>query len=54
MPYVAGSCDPKVIPLGTELYGGVWLCKSCDTGGLIKGNRIDVFLRQQRVINGQA
>jgi 3D (Asp-Asp-Asp) domain-containing protein len=43
------AVDPKVIPLGTRLdiegYGsGV----AEDTGGMIKGNRIDVYLNSER------
>ena len=37
------AVDPKVIPLGTRVYipGYGWAIAS-DTGGLIKGNRIDL------------
>lgn len=50
MPYVGGvAVDPKVIPLGTELFvEGYGFAKAVDTGGLIKGNRIDVFLETSR------
>lgn len=39
------AVDPSVIPLGTELYvEGYGYCTAEDTGGKIKGNRIDIFL----------
>ena len=44
------AVDPRVIPLGTRLYiestDGSWVygvCLAGDTGGLIKGNRVDLF-----------
>ena len=39
------SVDPKVIPLGTRLYvDGYGYGTAMDTGGSIKGKRIDVFM----------
>lgn len=44
------AVDPRVIPLGTRLYiestDGSWsygVCLAGDTGGAIKGNRVDLF-----------
>ncbi|NPV29334.1 MAG: hypothetical protein HPY58_06665 [Firmicutes bacterium] len=44
-PYVGGvAVDPEVIPLGSKLYvEGYGPASAVDTGGLIKGNRIDLF-----------
>jgi 3D (Asp-Asp-Asp) domain-containing protein/LysM repeat protein len=39
------SVDPSVIPLGTEVYvEGYGYAIAADTGGAIKGNKIDVFI----------
>lgn len=39
------AVDPKVIPLGTKLYiDGYGQAIAGDTGGAIKGNKIDLFL----------
>ena len=52
MPTFVGmiAVDPKVIPLGTKVYvEGYGIAHAGDTGGLIKGNIIDLFManRQQ-------
>jgi 3D (Asp-Asp-Asp) domain-containing protein len=39
------AVDPSVIPLGTWLYvEGYGLCQAADTGGSIKGNKIDLYM----------
>lgn len=41
--YGAAATDPRVIPLGTKLYvEGYGYAFACDTGGAIKGRRIDL------------
>lgn len=41
---VTVAVDPSVIPLGSTLYvDGYGYCKAQDTGGAIKGNKIDLF-----------
>lgn len=50
------AVDPKVIPLGTRLYitsadGKSWVygyAVAADTGGAIKGNKIDLFFNTER------
>lgn len=43
------AVDPKVIPLGTYLYvEGYGFATAEDTGGAIKGNKIDIFLNSER------
>lgn len=38
------AVNPKVIPLGTRLYiDGYGYATAMDTGGAIKGNKIDLF-----------
>ena len=48
----AVAVDPRVIPLGTKLYvEGYGYCVAEDTGGLIKGNRIDIYLDSEAECN---
>ena len=43
------AVDPRVIPLGTKLYvEGYGLCIAGDTGGAIKGERIDLFYKTRK------
>jgi 3D (Asp-Asp-Asp) domain-containing protein/LysM repeat protein len=43
------SVDPSVIPLGTEVYvEGYGYAVAADTGGAIKGNKIDVFIPEKQ------
>ncbi|AEG58426.1 3D domain-containing protein [Desulforamulus ruminis] len=42
------AVDPRVVPLGTRLYiEGYGRAVALDTGGMIKGNRIDLFFETQ-------
>ena len=42
------AVDPRVIPLGTWLYvKGYGICQACDTGGAIKGKKIDLYFNSE-------
>ena len=47
------AVDPKVIPLGSKVHvEGYGYAVAADTGGAIKGNKIDVFFpSKQDAIN---
>ena len=52
--YGTVAVDPRVIPLGTKLYiasaDGSYIygyCTASDTGGAIKGNRVDLFMNSR-------
>jgi 3D (Asp-Asp-Asp) domain-containing protein len=50
--YGAAAVDPRVIPLGTKLYvEGYGYALACDTGGAIKGHRIDLAYDSYYVAN---
>ena len=52
--YGAAAVDPRVIPLGTKLYvEGYGYAFACDTGGAIKGKRIDLAYDSYRVANSK-
>lgn len=43
------AVDPKIIPLGTEIFiQGYGFFVAEDTGGAIKGNRIDIFMEDRK------
>jgi 3D (Asp-Asp-Asp) domain-containing protein len=50
--YGVVAVDPRVIPLGTLLFvEGYGLALACDTGGAIKGNRIDLCYDSRSTAN---
>jgi len=51
LPAAPGACatDPDVIPLGSVLYvPGYGYAVALDTGGDVKGNRIDLFFQDKQ------
>ncbi len=50
--YGAAAVDPRLIPLGTKLYvEGYGYAFACDTGGAIKGHRIDLAYDSYYIAN---
>ncbi|MEG0471597.1 MAG: 3D domain-containing protein [Solibacillus sp.] len=44
------AVDPKVIPLGTKVWvEGYGIAIAGDTGGSIKGNKIDIFVKTKTI-----
>ena len=42
------AVDPNIIPLGSKVYvDGYGFATAADTGGAIKGNRIDLFFETE-------
>lgn len=49
--YGVVAVDPRVIPLGTYLFvEGYGFAYACDTGGAIKGNKIDVCIEGAQAV----
>lgn len=50
--YSTIAVDPRVIPWGARVYvEGYGYAIACDTGGAIKGNRIDLFMHSEAECN---
>ena len=45
------AVDPKVIPYGSEVVIDGHTYKAEDCGGLIKGNRIDIFFKSHKDVD---